>query len=155
LVSRGTSNFLQGHHSTCGKFSTHIFRVRNRTYCAACIGLLYGGMLSLMGAVVYFFSNWHVAEFSTPIIFLGIIGVVIGLFQFKFKSFVRLFVNTIFVLGSLLILIGIDESVNSIFIDLFVLSLIVFWLFARISLSHWDHKTICFGCETKNCRVRE
>ena len=155
LASHGTSNVLMGHHPTCGKFSAHIFRIRNRTFCAACIGLLYGGILALAGAVVYFFWNWHVAEYSTLIILFGITGVSIGLFQFKFRSFVRLFMNAIFVLGSLLILIGIDESVHSIFFDLFVLSLIVFWLFTRISLSQWDHKIICSGCETENCRVRE
>jgi hypothetical protein len=155
LASHGTSNVLQGHHSTCGKYSAHVFRVKDRTFCAACIGLLLGGLLALAGALVYFFADWYVADYSTAIVLLGSLGISFGLFQFKFKNVIRLIVNTIFVLGAMLILIGIDESVHSLFFDLFVFSLIVFWLFTRISLSHWDHKMICSACETENCELRE
>jgi len=153
--SNDPSNVLQGHHPTCGKFTAHIFRIRNRTFCAACIGLLLGGLIGLAGASTYFFGNWQVTEHITLIVLLGSLGVSLGLFQFKFRSFVRLFMNTLFVLGSLLVLIGIDALVQSLFFDLFVVCLIVFWLFNRISLSQWDHEIICSGCETENCMSRK
>jgi hypothetical protein len=111
--------------------------------------------LALAGASVYFFGGWHVAEHSSLMVLLGILGVSFGLFQFKFRNLVRLFVNTFFVLGALLMLVGVDELVRSLFFDLFVFSLIVFWLFTRISLSQWDHEVICSGCETENCSFRE
>ena len=155
LASHGTSDNLQGHHPTCGKYDAHIFRIKGKTVCAACVGLLLGGLLALAGAAVYFFGDWRVAEHSSLMVLLGIVGVSFGLFQFKFRSLVRLSVNTIFVLGTLLILIGVDELVHSLVFDLFVVSLIVFWLFTRISLSQWDHERICSGCEVENCRVRE
>jgi len=155
FVSHGTSNGLQGHHSTCGKFAAHIFRIKGKIFCAACVGLLVGGLLALAGAAVYFFGDWRLAEHSSLTVLLGIVGVSFGLFQFKFRNIARLFVNTVFVLGTLLILIGIDELVHSLFFDLFVLSLILFWLFTRISLSQWNHEMICSGCETENCIVRE
>lgn len=155
LTSHGTSNALQGHHPTCGNYDDHIFRIKGKIFCAACAGLLFGGMLALAGASVYFFGDWRVAEHSSLMVMLGIAGVSFGLFQFKFRSLVRLSVNIIFVLGSLLILIGIDELVHSLFFDLFVVSLIVFWLFTRISLSQWDHERICSDCEIENCRIRE
>jgi len=154
LASHGTSNALQGHHPTCGNYDAHIFRIKGKTVCAACVGLLLGGLLALAGAAVYFFGDWHVAEHSSLMVLLGIVGVSFGLFQFKFRSLIRLFVNTIFVLGTLLILIGIDELVHSLIFDLFVVSLIIFWLFTRISLSQWDHERICSGCEIENCRIR-
>jgi hypothetical protein len=154
LVSHGTSNVLQGHHPTCGKFTAHIFRIKGKIFCAACVGLLLGGLLALAGAFIYFFGDWRVAEHSSLMVLLGIVGVSFGLFQFKFKNLIRLSVNTIFVLGTLSILIGIDELVHSLIFDLFVVSLIIFWLFTRISLSQWDHERICSDCEIENCRIR-
>jgi hypothetical protein len=154
LVSHGTSNVLQGHHPTCGKFTAHIFRIKGKIFCAACVGLLLGGLLALAGAFIYFFGDWRLAEHSSLMVLLGIVGVSLGLFQFKFKNLIRLSVNTIFVLGTLSILIGIDELVHSLIFDLFVVSLIIFWLFTRISLSQWDHERICSDCEIENCRIR-
>jgi hypothetical protein len=154
LVSHGTSYALQGHHPTCGKYDAHIFRIKDKIFCAACAGLLFGGLLALAVTAIYFFGDWRVAEHSSLMVLLGIVGVSLGLFQFKFRSLVRLSVNTIFVVGSLFILIGIDELVHSLVFDLFVVSLIVFWLFTRISLSQWDHERICSDCEIEGCRIR-
>ena len=154
FVSHGMSNALQGHHPTCGKFTAHIFRIKGVTFCAACIGLLLGGLLALAGAFIYFFCDWRIAEHSSLLVLLGIMGVIFGLLQFKFKNLIRLSVNTFFVLGTLLILIGIDELVHSLFFDLLVVSLIIFWLFTRISLSQWDHERICSDCEIESCRIR-
>ncbi len=154
LSSHGTSYALKGHHPTCGKYDAHIFRIKGKTVCAACAGLLLGGLLALAGASVYFFAGWRVAEHSSLMVLLGIAGVSFGLFQFKFRSLVRLSVNTVFVVGALLILVGIDELVHSLFFDLFVVSLIVFWLFTRISLSQWDHERICSDCTIENCGIR-
>ena len=46
--SHGLSS-LQGHHPNCGKFDAHVFRIKNKPFCAACIGLLFGGLLALAG----------------------------------------------------------------------------------------------------------
>jgi hypothetical protein len=154
LASHGISNSLRGHHPTCGNYDAHILQINGKTVCAACAGLLFGGLLALAGAYVYFFAGWHVAGQSSLMVLLGAVGVSFGLFQFKFSGLVRLSVNTVFVLGALLVLVGVDGLVHSIFFDLFVVCLIVFWLFTRISLSHWDHKRICSGCDAENCEVR-
>jgi hypothetical protein len=144
---------LAGHHPTCGKFSAHIFVLGNQTFCAACIGLLIGGVATLDLCVLYFFGGIQITEYMS-LVLLGSFGVGIGLFQFKFRSFARLLMNVIFVLGALLILIGTDVAVQSLFFDFFVICLIVFWLFTRISLSQVDHKIICSSCDTENCKVR-
>lgn len=156
FASHTLSPSLQGHHPSCGKFSAHIFRIRSKTFCAACVGLLLGGLLALTGALLYFFGNCHVVEQSSSLMVLvGILGVGLGLFQFKFRNLLRLSLNTFFVLGTLLILIGIDEFVQSLMIDLFVVSLILFWLFTRISLSQWDHKRICSDCNIAGCEFAD
>jgi len=156
FASHISSTSLQGHHPTCGKFSAHIFRVGNRRFCAACTGLLFGGLIALVGALVYFFDIWQVTEQnSSVVVVFGILGVGLGLFQFKFSNIVRLLLNTSFVMGTLLILIGIDVLVHSLMFDLFVVSLILFWLFTRISLSQWDHQRICSQCNIVDCGLAD
>lgn len=154
IVSPRNSFALIGHHPTCGKYSEHVFHIDAKTYCAACEGLLVGGLLALVGSVIYFFVGLNIIEISMLFVVLGVFGVIIGIFQFAFKSLIRLLANTIFVVGSLLILIAVDATVGGLFFDLFVVCLIVFWLFTRISFSQWDHKRICFSCRTENCTTR-
>lgn len=154
-VSHYQSTVLKGHHPTCGKYGAHVIQIRDKTFCAACIGLFVGGIVALAGTVVYFFCHWPITEHATSFVLLGITFVGLGLFQFKFRSSIRLLTNTVFVLGALLILVGIDGLVHNLFFDLFIICLIVFWLLVRISLSQWDHEMICSGCKTENCGVRE
>ena len=148
----GKSNRLQGHHPTCGNYETHIFRIKDSTFCAACAGLLLGAIIALAGSVAYFFDGFTVTD-NSLLVWMGVVGVSFGFFQYKFRSLIRLLSNTIFVLGALLVLIGIDALLRSLVLDLFVISLIVFWLYSRISLSQWDHEIICSICNIENCKV--
>ena len=150
--SHGTSSTLQGHHPDCENFAAHVFRIGNRTFCAACTGLLLGGFLALFGTVLYFFSNWRVEHGSFLMVWGGALGVGFGLFQFRFRSFVRLFLNVFFVLGTFFILIGVDNLIHSVMGDLFLVALTLFWLFTRISLSQWDHERICYTCKVATCK---
>lgn len=145
---------FKGHHSTCGKYSDHVFQLLGKTRCAACIGLLFGALLALAGSVLYFFVGLTVSDYSLILVFLGSVGTVIGLFQFAFRGVFRMLANTVFVISAFLVLVSVDSAVGGLFFDLFVVCLIVFWLFARISLSKWDHERICSGCETENCSAR-
>ena len=47
LPFQKTSNSIQGHHPDCGKYFTHILLIRDRIYCAACLGLLMGGFIAI------------------------------------------------------------------------------------------------------------
>ena len=155
FASHGASSTLQGHHPDCGNFTAHVFRIGGKTFCAACSGLLLGGFLALAGTLLYFFGNWHVEQSSSLMVWVGVLGVGLGLFQFKFRSFVRLFLNIFFVLGTFLILIGIDKLVQSVAVDLFLVALTVFWFFTRILLSQWDHERICDTCKVANCEFTD
>ena len=151
----GTPSAVQGHHPDCENFSAHVFRIGDRTFCTACTGLLLGGLLALFGTVLYFFSNWQVEQSSSLMVWMGILGVGFGFFQFKFRAFARLFLNTSFVLGAFLILVGADELAGSVTVDLFLVALTLFWLFTRISLSQWDHRRICYACEVATCEFAD
>jgi len=149
----GASSGMRGHHPTCGRFEAHIIKIKDKIYCAACIGLSLGGLTALTMAAAYFFGVFQSAGQASLLVLLGIAGVGCGLFQFKFDGFIRLLANSTFVLGALSVLIGTDELVHSLFFDLFVVSLIVFWILTRISLSQWDHRRICAHCRVEYCRV--
>jgi len=155
FTSYGASSTLQGHHPDCENFSAHVFRIGDKTFCAACTGLFLGGLLALAGTILYFFGNWHVEQSSSMMTWAGVLGVGFGLFQFKFRSFIRLFLNIFFVLGSFFILVGADKLVQSVAVDLFLVALTVFWLFTRISLSQWDHERICHACKVATCEFAD
>jgi len=155
FASHDTFSTVRGHHPDCENFSAHVFQIGNRTFCTACTGLLLGGLLALAGTILYFFSNWRVGQGSFLLVWVGVLGVGFGLFQFRARSFIRLFLNTFFVLGTFLILIGIDELARSVMVDLFLIALILFWLFTRISLSQWDHERICYACKVVACEFAD
>ena len=151
LASHGASSSLQGHHPPCEHYIGHVFRIGDRTFCAACTGLFLGGFLALVGVLLYFFGDWGFEQSSSLMVWTGAVGVGLGLLQFEFRSFIRLFFNIFFVLGAFLALVGVDNLVHSLLIDLFLEALIIFWLFARISLSQWDHERICYACKVAAC----
>jgi len=155
FASHEASSTLKGHHPDCGNFAAHVVRIGDKIFCAACTGLLLGGLLALVGTLLYFFTNWRVEPSSSLIVWMGVLGVGFGLFQFKFRSFVRLFLNIFFVLGTFFILIGIDKLVHSVAVDLFLVALTLFWLFTRISLSQWDHERICYTCKVDACEFAD
>jgi hypothetical protein len=147
---------LGGHHPHCENFSPHVFQIENRRLCVACAGLTVGGLLALFGTVIYFFVGWGVDQNNVLMVLAGLLGVVLGLFQFGVRQrFVRFSLNVGFVLGSFWGLVGIDGRLQSVIADLFLVALIVFWLFTRISISHWDHERICCTCDVAVCEFRK
>jgi hypothetical protein len=154
-----SQNFnVQGHHRMCGNFSSHVFHIGNRTFCASCTGLLIGGLLSLAGTILYFFCNWYIAGVSFLFVF-GVSGVALNmisilLFDFWVKYLVRVSLNFFFVFGTFLILVVVNEQVQNFGLNLLVVAFSVFWLLTRILLSQWRHERICDVCDVKNCSFR-
>jgi len=145
---------MKGHHPDCKEFSAHVIHINSYTICAACTGLLLGALIAFTGTAFYSFGGWSIEEMSFPAALIGVVGVILGFFQIKFRGFIRLMLNIFFVLGAFLILVGIDELTQNLFVDLFLIVLIVFWLFTRIMLSRWDHWRICSSCKSP-CEVGE
>ena len=142
---------MGGHHPSCENFSPHVFQIGDRRVCVACTGLTIGGVLALVGTFLYFFANWRVGQ-SNVVVLFGLLGVILGLFQFRAKQhLVRFSLNVFFVLGSFLVLIGVDGLTQSVFVDFFLVALIVFWLFTRVLISQWDHERICVACDVVVC----
>jgi hypothetical protein len=138
---------FKGHHPDCPKFSANRIKFRNKVLCAACSGLLVGGVIALSGGILYFFFGYYFLWSDLRILLVSDAGLLLGLFQFRFAGYVKLTVNALFVVCSLVTLVVTDLLSKSVFIDLYVLGLIVFMLFARILLSEWNNKRTCNKCE--------
>ncbi len=138
---------LKGHHPECGRFSAHTILVDGQAYCAACTGLLLGGIVAMIGTCLYFFVGWDLRQLDFWYVLAGQAGVFLGFIQLKFRGYVRLVVNALFVFGAFLILVGIDKLVANLFVDLYLIGLVIFWIWTRIIISQWDHQRTCSECQ--------
>jgi hypothetical protein len=96
--------------------------------------------------VLYFFFGLDAESIRIPAMLTGESGLLLGLVQFKFKSWTRLAANTLFVLGGCLMLIGTDQLTRSIFVDVYLTGLVLLWILTRVMISQWDHYRICLRC---------
>ena len=145
-VKTGFPVSSEGHHPNCGNFSAHKIQFKGTSYCAACTGLLMGGVVAMIVTALYFFFGLNAGPVSFPAVLVGQLGLASGLIQFKFRSWTRSAANLLFVLGSSFMLIGVDQLVGSVFVDIYVSGLIVLWILTRVMISQWDHRRICLSC---------
>jgi hypothetical protein len=154
-ISKSESPVLRGHHPNCEQFSSHVFRVGSKIFCATCSGLFLGALIVLAGVALYSVGNLQMEDNAFSSVLVGIIGVSFGLLQSPLlnfhRSMVRVFSSAFLAIGSFLILMGIDELTRNVFLDVFLVFLTVFWLVTRISLSQWEHEKICSTCNSAFC----
>jgi hypothetical protein len=155
LASEGDSFVLRGHHPECDVFSSHVFSLGGRTFCATCSGLFLGAVVSLVGVAAYFFGSWHVGQNGFLIALVGVLGVTGGLLQVPLikikRSFVRVFSGVSLGAGAFLILVVVDDLARGFFLDVYLVFLTVCWLVTRISLSQWEHEKMCRACGSGSC----
>jgi len=138
---------IEGHHPDCQNFSKNRIKVRGKNFCAACTGLLIGTIISLLGAIFYFFGGLNIVSGGIWIVLLGEIGLGLGLIQTKVAGSVKAFLNAVFVISSFATLAMVDEMGKNLFLDLYVLGLILYLLWFRISLSEWNNTRTCRNCQ--------
>jgi len=147
-----------GHHPECRSFYHHEFRVSEKTYCVACIGLFFGAVTAVFGAFPYFFLDWLVGIDALVLVAFGVNGVALCLMHYTFfdvhSRFLRFLLNVFFIFGMFLILAGIDHIVQSLTLNFFLIGLFIFWLFTRIILSKNKHKEICQNCHF-DCNLKK
>jgi len=157
VISKSNSSVLRGHHPTCDRFSSHVFDLGGRTFCATCSGLFLGALVALVGATVYFFGNWQIGQDSFWVVWVGVLGVTLGLMQSPLlkvqRSFVRVFSGVLFAIGTFLILVVVDGLARNFLLDVFLVFLTVLWLVTRISLSQWEHEKVCAACNSASCEL--
>ncbi|MBS7657229.1 hypothetical protein KEJ33_04820 [Candidatus Bathyarchaeota archaeon] len=138
-----------GHHPNCGSFSSHVLSFNGRVFCAGCMGLVVGAVMSLVGCFLYFFVGLCVNGFSMVFFWLGFFGVSVGLLQYRISShssLVHFVLNVVFVFGSFLLLVAVDSLLVSLLLDLYLVALSVYWVLTRIELSRVEHRKKCLRC---------
>jgi hypothetical protein len=147
---------IGGHHPLCGKFSAHIFHLRNRLVCAGCSGLATGAFLAIVGCWVYSFTLEMSPQMTQLFLFSGLsamyIGILLPLKSLLNRSAARLIVNVAFVLGAFLFLVALIEMQNNMTTLPYFFALLLFSLFVRIKMSEEHHKHICKNCDLGLCR---
>jgi hypothetical protein len=138
---------VHGHHSTCGRFEDHEFKLKGKTLCSGCTGLLIGSIGSFTITTLHFVYNYRFPVFAG---YLGLGFVVLGLLYIpllkKTVTPLRLAFNAFFVLGFGLLLSAVDGLGDPV-LDAIVIGLSVYWMFTRILLSRWSHDKVCSGCD--------
>ena len=150
----GSSNYgkpasaleFKGHHPDCNKFSGNRIIIRGSVFCAACIGLLIGAIVAIVGIVLFSLSFFDLESGGLWVLAVGEVLMLLGLAQIKMKSHVKLTANALFVVGSSTCLIMADIVRQSMLVDAYVLGLIVFMLWFRILLSEWNNRRTCVTC---------
>ncbi len=137
---------IKGHHPECENFSANRFTIRGSVFCAACSGLLIGGIAAIVGIALFSLGFFDLGTGSLRVLVAGEVLMIAGLAQIKISGFFKLAVNALFVVGSFLTLVEADLAGQSFLVDGYSLGLIVFMLWFRILLSEWNNKRTCVAC---------
>lgn len=137
---------IVGHHPDCEKYGSNRIEFAGRRVCAACAGLLVGGIVALGAAGFYFFMTAPSGSGSLLLLLLSEGLLLVGLMQIYFKSYVKALANLFFVVGASVALIQVDVLGRNLWVDLYMLGLIAFMLYLRIALSEWHNRRTCQNC---------
>ncbi len=139
-----------GHHPDCGSYASHVLHLRNRRYCAGCLGLMIGAIFGILGSLPLLFG------FTLPhaelYFWTGTGFVVLGIFQHQLSlfnnSWLHLSLNILFVIGPFFQLLGLFTLNPTLITELYLFTLIPFWILTRITFSQIQHAQICQTCTT-------
>ena len=148
----------EGHHPSCGRFRTHVLKIRNKVYCAGCSGLLTGALIAILGSLAYAVNAFAVHEGAVFVFWFGFSAVLLGLLQYAKPlmsvSWFHFILNVLFVAGSLFILIGVIETNGTVVVEMYFLVTTMYWILTRIVLSNLEHQKICAMCTSSLCGYR-
>ncbi len=144
-----------GHHPKCIEFRNHIIKTKKKSYCAGCLGLAFGTLVSIFLMFIYIFGINKLPSFINFFLPIGFIIIIIVYFEIITsirKPIIHVIVNFFFVISFLLIVISILEITGSIFYGSIAVLLSYLWLDTRCQLSNRQHKCICNSCN-KSCKI--
>ena len=146
----------KGHHPDCDQFQNHTIRINNKMFCAGCLGLSIGAILSIFLMILYIVIEGELS-FTTFyfVMFLGLI--IIGLVYIEIMlpirhTIIHVISNVFLVISFLLIVVCIFEITGNKIYGTVSILLSFLWLDTRIQLSYWQHSLICNNC-TEQCKM--
>jgi uncharacterized membrane protein len=146
----------KGHHPDCDRFKNHTIKINGRIYCAGCIGLAIGCLISIILMIIYVSFSFSLS--SDFFLFLTILGFLIIGFVFveiminNRKTLIHIISNSLFVIGFLIIVISLIEITGDKIFGIISIIFSFLWLDTRIQLSNFNHSIICKNCN-KTCKM--
>jgi len=144
-----------GHHPDCERFEHHVIAIGQRRYCAGCLGLALGSLLSLIIMALYLLVPPVDISLGRWLVILGIFIVSVCIAEVAWhptNSSLHVLSNFALVVGFLLVIIGaISSTIDAVF-SLFAILICYLWLDTRIQVSGWKHQKVCRICD-RSCRA--
>ena len=146
----------KGHHPDCDQFQNHTIRINNKMFCAGCLGLSIGAILSIFLMILYIVIG-NELYFTTFYFFMSLGLIIIGLVYIEIMLPIRhtiipVISNAFLVISFLLIVVCIFEITGNKIYGAVSMLLSFLWLDTRIQLSYWQHSLICNNC-TEQCKM--
>lgn len=145
-----------GHHPDCEQFKSHTIKIKNKIYCAGCLGLATGSLISI--CLIIFYISFSIDISSEIFLYLLIFGLIMIGFVFleiilnKRNTYIHIISNSLLIISFLIIFIGITEITGNIIYGIISIVLSFLWIDTRIQLSNWNHSKICKNCN-KTCKM--
>jgi len=151
-----TARKRKGHHPDCIKFKDHTIRIKNKIFCAGCLGLSIGSILSIALMILYIVVG-NELSFTTFYFFMFLGLILIGLVYIEIMIPIRhttihIISNVFLVISFLLIVVCIFEITGNKIYGGVSMLLSFLWLDTRIRLSNLYHTWICKNC-SEPCKM--
>lgn len=140
-----------GHHPDCVVFNHHRIMIKQKSWCAGCVGLLIGCLLSSGLMILYLLDLFEFNVSLSRLLFFSGLGtlfvVYIEILLGSRSALIHIIVNIMLILGFFLITIGVLQLTAEVINGFFTLLLCILWLDTRIVLSQWRHSRLCSICQ--------
>lgn len=151
-----TARKRKGHHPDCNQFQNHTIRINNKMFCAGCLGLSIGAILSIFLMILYIVIG-NELSFTTFYFFMSLGLIIIGLVYIEIllpirHTTIHVLSNVFLVVSFLLIVVCIFEITGNKIYGAVSILLSFLWLDTRIELSNLRHTLICKNCD-ENCKM--
>jgi len=152
---KATRSF-QGHHPDCHTFQNHRIKLKNKIWCAGCLGLLIGLSVSILLMLIYLILDFTQSKIISYLLF--IVGLFILTFVYieilysKRHPLVHVFSNSLLPLSFFIIIIAVIGVTGKLLDGFFTILLCFLWLDVRIQLSKWRHFLLCTHC-VESCNM--
>lgn len=152
----GNPRGYRGHHPDCDGFENHRISVSGHDYCAGCLGIMIGAVVSIVLMTAYLLSHAPLASSMQIALFvLGFGAVAVAYVEtviVKRNSVVHVAVNALMITGMSLMVVGITEATGHVSLGLLVVAFSFLCTDTRIQLSSWRHALICRKCP-ESCKM--
>ncbi|MDD1743396.1 MAG: hypothetical protein LUO85_02080 [Methanomassiliicoccales archaeon] len=144
-----------GHHPDCSRFEDHVIEIKKKKYCAGCIGLALGSLISLIIMASYLLLPPVGVPVGQWLVVIGLFVILVCMAEVAWHlapPIVHVLSNAAMVIGFLLVIVGTASSSEDVVFSLFAVLICFLWLDTRIQISDWKHVSTCRICG-RSCRA--